>query len=258
MQTEHLNLGYGDKILLKDIGFTIQSQDRIGLLGMNGAGKSTLIKALAGEIMPSKGEIINAPKLRIGYFSQQHLDTLRETESPLWHMLRIAPNESAQKLRGYLGGFNFGGDMVTSSIEHFSGGEKARLSLALLIWQKPHLLLLDEPTNHLDLDMRHALVMALQQFDGALIVVSHDRSLLASCVDEFWLVADQKVVPFDGDLEDYRAWCAKSWHLHKQNNHAAAAVDKAPAVKKATASEIFEQKNLKQKVAKLEKKLTTA
>ena len=257
MQTEHLNLGYGDKILLKDIGFTIQSQDRIGLLGMNGAGKSTLIKALAGEIMPSKGEIINAPKLRIGYFSQQHLDTLRETESPLWHMLRIAPNESAQKLRGYLGGFNFGGDMVTSSIEHFSGGEKARLSLALLIWQKPHLLLLDEPTNHLDLDMRHALVMALQQFDGALIVVSHDRSLLASCVDEFWLVADQKVVPFDGDLEDYRAWCAKSWQLHKQNNHAAAAVDKAPAVKKATASEIFEQKNLKQKVAKLEKKLTT-
>ena len=260
MQADKLDLGYGDNTLLKSIEFTIQSQDRIGLLGMNGAGKSTLIKALAGELTPLSGEIVTAPNLRIGYFSQQHLDTLRENESPLWHMQRLAPNENWQKLRNYLGGFNFGGDMVSEPITNFSGGEKARLSLALLIWQKPHLLLLDEPTNHLDLDMRHALVMALQQFDGALIVVSHDRSLLANCVDDFWLVADQTVRPFDGDLDDYRTWCAQRWQLHKQNNHSPAndkagkTTPNAPA--KSAATQQFEQKALKQKIAKLEKQMS--
>ena len=261
MQADKLDLGYGAQPLLKHIEFTIQSQDRIGLLGMNGAGKSTLIKALAGELTPLSGEIIHAPNLRIGYFSQQHLDTLREHESPLWHMQRLAPTENWQKLRNYLGGFNIGGDMVTDPITNFSGGEKARLALALLIWQKPHLLLLDEPTNHLDLDMRHALVVALQQFDGALIVVSHDRSLLGSCVDDFWLVADQKVSVFDGDLDDYRAWCAQRWQLHKQNNHtptatttkAVAQVPTVPAKSAATLQ--FEQKSLKQKISKLEKQM---
>lgn len=272
IQADHLDLGYGDSPLLKGAKFTIQSQDRIGLLGMNGAGKSTLIKALAGELTPLKGEIVNAPNLRIGYFSQQHLDTLRENESPMWHMIRIAPTESPQKLRGYLGGFNFSGDRVNESILNFSGGEKARLALALLIWTKPHLLLLDEPTNHLDLDMRHALVMALQQFDGALIVVSHDRSLLANCVDEFWLVADQTVTPFDGDLDDYRAWCARSWQLHKQTNHAKnddsqkkkknkknapepiAATPISSGKSRATIE--FEQKNLSTKISKLEKQMS--
>ena len=272
IQADHLDLGYGDSPLLKGAKFTIQSQDRIGLLGMNGAGKSTLIKALAGELTPLKGEIVNAPNLRIGYFSQQHLDTLRENESPMWHMIRIAPTESPQKLRGYLGGFNFSGDRVNESILNFSGGEKARLALALLIWTKPHLLLLDEPTNHLDLDMRHALVMALQQFDGALIVVSHDRSLLANCVDEFWLVADQTVTPFDGDLDDYRAWCARSWQLHKQTNHAKnddsqkkkknkknapEPIAAAPVVSgKSRATIEFEQKNLSTKISKLEKQMS--
>lgn len=272
IQADHLDLGYGDSPLLKGAKFTIQSQDRIGLLGMNGAGKSTLIKALAGELTPLKGEIVNAPNLRIGYFSQQHLDTLRENESPMWHMIRIAPTESPQKLRGYLGGFNFSGDRVNESILNFSGGEKARLALALLIWTKPHLLLLDEPTNHLDLDMRHALVMALQQFDGALIVVSHDRSLLANCVDEFWLVADQTVTPFDGDLDDYRAWCARSWQLHKQTNHAKnddsqkkkknkknapEPIAAAPVVSgKSRATIEFEQKNLSTKINKLEKQMS--
>ncbi|MFZ1891575.1 MAG: ATP-binding cassette domain-containing protein [Formosimonas sp.] len=271
MQAEKIDLGYGSTALLENIAFTIQSQDRIGLLGMNGAGKSTLIKALAQELTPLTGEIINAPNLRIGYFSQQHLDTLRETESPLWHMIQLAPTENYQKLRGYLGGFNFAGDRVNESIENFSGGEKARLALALLIWKQPHLLLLDEPTNHLDLDMRHALVMALQQFDGALIVVSHDRSLLANCVDQFWLVADGNVSEFDGDLDDYRAWCAKSWQLQKQANHAGGSVknskknkaaDKviepiAPeAPKKGKATLEFEQKNLKQKIAKIEKQMS--
>ena len=266
IQADKLDLGYGDTALLEDIAFTIQSQDRIGLLGMNGAGKSTLIKALAGELIPLRGEIVNAPNLRIGYFSQQHLDTLRENESPLWHMIRLAPNENYQKLRNYLGGFNFAGDRVNESIINFSGGEKARLALALLIWQKPHLLLLDEPTNHLDLDMRHALVMALQQFDGALIVVSHDRSLLANCVDQFWLVADRTVREFDGDLDDYRNWCAKSWQLHKQANHAPKTetakkhVEVAPVVAdkhagKSKATIEFEQKKLKQSISKLEKQL---
>ena len=266
IQADKLDLGYGDTALLENIAFTIQSQDRIGLLGMNGAGKSTLIKALAGELIPLRGEIVNAPNLRIGYFSQQHLDTLRENESPLWHMIRLAPNENYQKLRNYLGGFNFAGDRVNESIINFSGGEKARLALALLIWQKPHLLLLDEPTNHLDLDMRHALVMALQQFDGALIVVSHDRSLLANCVDQFWLVADRTVREFDGDLDDYRNWCAKSWQLHKQANHAPKTetakkhVEVAPVVAdkhagKSKATIEFEQKKLKQLISKLEKQL---
>ena len=268
IQADKLDLGYGDTALLENIAFTIQSQDRIGLLGMNGAGKSTLIKALAGELTPLRGEIVNAPNLRIGYFSQQHLDTLRENESPLWHMIRLAPNENYQKLRNYLGGFNFAGDRVNESIINFSGGEKARLALALLIWQKPHLLLLDEPTNHLDLDMRHALVMALQQFDGALIVVSHDRSLLANCVDQFWLVADRTVSEFDGDLDDYRNWCAKSWQLHKQANHAPKTetakkhVEAAPVVAdkhagKSKATLEFEQKKLKQSISKLEKQLAS-
>ena len=186
---------------------------------MNGAGKSTLIKALAQELTPQTGTITTAQNLRIGYFSQQHLDTLREDESPLWHMQKLAPDENWQILRNYLGGFHFQGERVTESIRDFSGGEKARLALALLIWQKPHLLLLDEPTNHLDLDMRHALTVALQQFNGALIVVSHDRSLLANCVDDFWLVADGTVKPFEGDLDDYRAWCAQSWQLFKQSTH---------------------------------------
>ena len=184
MQTDGIKLGYGEKVLLNPVAFSIQSHDRIGLLGMNGAGKSTLIKALAQELAPLSGNITTAQNLRIGYFSQQHLDTLREDESPLWHMQRLAPNENVQVLRNFLGGFHFQGDRVIEAITNFSGGEKARLALALLIWQKPHLLLLDEPTNHLDLDMRHALTVALQQFNGALIVVSHDRS----CWRTAWMI----------------------------------------------------------------------
>ncbi len=271
MQTDGIQLGYGDKTLLDKVAFSIQSHDRIGLLGMNGAGKSTLIKALAQELTPLSGSITTAQNLRIGYFSQQHLDTLREDESPLWHMQRLAPNENVQVLRNFLGGFHFQGDRVIESITNFSGGEKARLALALLIWQKPHLLLLDEPTNHLDLDMRHALTVALQQFNGALIVVSHDRSLLANCVDDFWLVANGTVKPFDGDLEDYRAWCAKSWQLYQHDKNQANAqeplaesqsnVNKREARQQATQNRIAlanAQKPLKQQLAKLEKTLHSA
>ncbi|MCE1176139.1 MAG: ATP-binding cassette domain-containing protein [Burkholderiales bacterium] len=271
MQTDGIQLGYGDKTLLDKVAFSIQSHDRIGLLGMNGAGKSTLIKALAQELTPLSGSITTAQNLRIGYFSQQHLDTLREDESPLWHMQRLAPNENVQVLRNFLGGFHFQGDRVIERITNFSGGEKARLALALLIWQKPHLLLLDEPTNHLDLDMRHALTVALQQFNGALIVVSHDRSLLANCVDDFWLVANGTVKPFDGDLEDYRAWCAKSWQLYQHDKNQANAqeslaesqsnVNKREARQQATQNRIAlanAQKPLKQQLAKLEKTLHSA
>ena len=271
MQTDGIRLGYGEKVLLSKISFSIQSHDRIGLLGMNGAGKSTLIKALAQELTPLSGSITTAQNLRIGYFSQQHLDTLREDESPLWHMQRLAPNENVQVLRNFLGGFHFQGDRVIERITNFSGGEKARLALALLIWQKPHLLLLDEPTNHLDLDMRHALTVALQQFNGALIVVSHDRSLLANCVDDFWLVANGTVKPFDGDLEDYRAWCAKSWQLYQHDKNQANAqeslaesqsnVNKREARQQATQNRIAlanAQKPLKQQLAKLEKTLHSA
>ena len=273
MQTDGISLGYGDTPLLQKVAFSIQSHDRIGLLGMNGAGKSTLIKALAQELSPLSGEITTAQSLRIGYFSQQHLDTLREDESPLWHMQKLAPDANIQVLRNYLGGFHFQGDRVAESIENFSGGEKARLALALLIWQKPHLLLLDEPTNHLDLDMRHALTIALQQFNGALIVVSHDRSLLANCVDDFWLVADGTVKPFDGDLDDYRAWCAQSWQLFKQSTHdkktdpnnengeGESSQNKKEARQQAAQRRTAlnaAQKPLKQKLAKLEKQLETA
>ena len=271
MQTDGIKLGYGEKVLLNPVAFSIQSHDRIGLLGMNGAGKSTLIKALAQELAPLSGNITTAQNLRIGYFSQQHLDTLREDESPLWHMQRLAPNENVQVLRNFLGGFHFQGDRVIEAITNFSGGEKARLALALLIWQKPHLLLLDEPTNHLDLDMRHALTVALQQFNGALIVVSHDRSLLANCVDDFWLVADGTVKPFEGDLDDYRAWCAKSWQLYKQDknqveqddpsNAETSTVNKREARQQATQNRIAlanAQKPLKQQLSKLEKTLHSA
>ena len=273
MQTDGISLGYGDTPLLQKVAFSIQSHDRIGLLGMNGAGKSTLIKALAQELSPLSGEITTAQSLRIGYFSQQHLDTLREDESPLWHMQKLAPDANIQVLRNYLGGFHFQGDRVAESIENFSGGEKARLALALLIWQKPHLLLLDEPTNHLDLDMRHALTIALQQFNGALIVVSHDRSLLANCVDDFWLVADGTVKPFEGDLDDYRAWCAQSWQLFKQSTHdkktdpnnengeGESSQNKKEARQQAAQRRTAlnaAQKPLKQKLAKLEKQLETA
>ena len=273
MQTDGISLGYGDKPLLQKVAFSIQSHDRIGLLGMNGAGKSTLIKALAQELTPLTGTITTAQNLRIGYFSQQHLDTLREDESPLWHMQKLAPDENWQILRNYLGGFHFQGERVTESIRDFSGGEKARLALALLIWQKPHLLLLDEPTNHLDLDMRHALTVALQQFNGALIVVSHDRSLLANCVDDFWLVADGTVKPFEGDLDDYRAWCAQSWQLFKQSAHDKKTdpnnengENESSQNKKEARQQAAQRRNalnaaqkpLKQKLEKLEKQLEAA
>lgn len=202
---EGVAVGYSDTPTLSKITLSLEGGARIGLLGPNGAGKSTLIKLIAGELKALSGRVTQARDLKIGYFAQHQLDYLREEESPLWHMNRIAPTTREQELRDFLGGFDFRGDMVMAPIGPMSGGEKARLALALIVWQRPNLLLLDEPTNHLDLDMRAALTLALQDFEGALIVVSHDRSLLESSTNTFWKVGEGTVKVFDGDLADYRA-----------------------------------------------------
>ena len=206
LRMEKVSAGYGERTILDSIKLNLVPGSRIGLLGRNGAGKSTLIKLLAGTLQPQQGEIGLAKGVKLGYFAQHQLEFLRADESPLQHLSRLAPRELEQQLRDYLGGFGFQGDQVTDKTERFSGGEKARLVLALIVWQRPNLLLLDEPTNHLDLDMRQALTEALIDFEGALVVVSHDRHLLRSTTDDLYLVHGGKVEQFDGDLEDYQQW----------------------------------------------------
>jgi ATP-binding cassette subfamily F protein 3 len=205
---EKASAGYVDRNILDNITMTLRPGCRIGLLGRNGAGKSTLIKLLAGAIKQQGGQRKEAKALNIGYFAQHQLEQLRPDESPLQHLVRLEPTTPEQELRDYLGGFDFRGDMASRAIEPFSGGEKSRLALALLIRTKPNLLLLDEPTNHLDLEMREALTFALQDYEGGMVFVSHDRHLLRTCADELLLVADGKALEFDGDLDDYAAWLA--------------------------------------------------
>ncbi|WP_373776167.1 ATP-binding cassette domain-containing protein, partial [Neisseria dentiae] len=206
LKLDQADLGYGATTVLHGISLSLESGARYGLLGVNGSGKSTFIKALAGEPVLQGGQMVKSDKLNIGYFAQHQLDTLREDQSPLWHIQQLSPEVREQEIRNFLGGFNFIGDTALQKIAPFSGGEKARLALAMIVWQKPNLLLLDEPTNHLDLDMRHALTLALQSFQGALIVVSHDRSLLEATTDSFLLIDKGRLKPFDGDLNDYRLW----------------------------------------------------
>jgi ATP-binding cassette subfamily F protein 3 len=210
VRLEHVTLGYGDPAttppILAHLDWSILAGDRIGLLGPNGAGKSTLLKGIAGTLAPRRGERHTAQALKIGYFAQHQVEQLREEESPLWHLGKLEPGTREQEFRDFLGGFDFRGDMASAPIGRFSGGEKARLTLALLVRQKPNLLILDEPTNHLDIEMREALAEALQDYGGALVVVAHDRHLLRATTDALWLVADGKVAPFDGDLDDYRDW----------------------------------------------------
>jgi ATP-binding cassette, subfamily F, member 3 len=194
------------KTIVSDIKFALQSGQRYGLLGINGAGKSTLLKTIAGELEPLAGTANFNKGLVVGYFAQHQVEMLRDDQSPLWHLQRIAPRVRDQELRSFLGGFNFPGEMAIGSIANFSGGEKARLALAMTVWQRPNLLLLDEPTNHLDLETREALTVALAQFEGTLVLVSHDRHLLRATTDQFLIVADGTLQPFDGDLEDYRDW----------------------------------------------------
>jgi ATP-binding cassette subfamily F protein 3 len=195
--------GYGDVAVLRGIRMTLRPGSRLGLLGRNGAGKSTMMKLLAGVLAPLAGQRVEGKGLQIGYFAQHQLEQLRPDESALWHLTRLSPKTREQDLRDFIGGFNFHGDQATDPVGPMSGGEKSRLALALIVWQRPNLLLLDEPTNHLDLEMRHALTLGLQDYEGALVLVSHDRSLLRATADELWLVDDGKVTEFDGDLEDY-------------------------------------------------------
>jgi len=214
---EDIKLGYDSTTILEHVHINLQPGSRIGLLGHNGAGKSTFIKLLAGELKAQSGRVEASSELRIGYFAQHQLEQLHPEDTPLEHFFResqrLGKNASEQSLRNHLGGFAFSGDKVDAKIGPFSGGEKARLVFATLVYQKPNLLLLDEPTNHLDLDMRHAISLALQEFEGAMVIVSHDRHLLRSVTDEFYLVADKKVAVFKGDLDDYRQWITEQKKL---------------------------------------------
>jgi ATP-binding cassette subfamily F protein 3 len=228
MAISDVNVGYADKPILSNVSLTVRPKERIGLLGPNGAGKTTLIKLLAGELKSITGKRILGKDLNIGYFAQHQLEQLRAEESPLQHMQRQDSSATEQELLNYLGGFDFRGDMARSACEKFSGGEKSRLALALLIWTRPSLLLLDEPTNHLDLEMRHALTLALQAFEGGVILISHDRSLLRTTCDQFLLVANGAASIFDGDLDDYATWVAEQ----RTQAKAAAAIEAPVAEKK--------------------------
>ena len=214
LSIRHGQAGHGESVILNNINLTLLPGSRIGLLGPNGAGKSTLMDALLGQGDEGatstllSGERTCGDHLAIGYFAQHQLESLDLDASPFLHLQRLSPRASEQSVRNFLGGFDFHGDEALSPIRSFSGGEKARVALAVIAWQKPNLLLLDEPTNHLDLEMRQALTMALQNFEGAIVVVSHDRHLLRNTVDEFWLVNDGRVVEYQGDLEDYERWLA--------------------------------------------------
>ncbi|MCR1836573.1 ABC transporter ATP-binding protein [Pasteurella caecimuris] len=257
---EQASAGYGKGEsaveILRKIKLNLVPGSRIGLLGKNGAGKSTLIKLLAQELTALSGMVQLAKGVKLGYFAQHQLDTLRAEESALWHMQKLAPEQTEQQLRDYLGSFAFQGDKVNQPVSSFSGGEKARLVLALIVWQRPNLLLLDEPTNHLDLDMRQALTEALVDYEGSLVVVSHDRHLLRNTVEEFYLVHDKQVEPFKGDLEDYQKW------LMEQNSQSSTrSVEENTATETAHSNQSRkEQKRreaeLRQQTAPLRKKIT--
>ena len=200
---ENLKIGYGDKVVLSGVSFSIRSGERIGILGVNGAGKSTQVKAIVGELTPMSGELRRGQGLEIGYFAQHQLDQLRMDETPLEHLRHLAPDAREQELRDFLGTYRFSGDFVEAKVAPMSGGEKARLALALIAWKKPNLLVLDEPTNHLDMETREALTMALSTYEGAVLLVSHDRHLLRAVTDELWLVHEGRKEVFEGDLDDY-------------------------------------------------------
>ena len=243
---EKVSAGYEDLLILDEIKLNLVPGSRIGLLGRNGAGKSTLVKLLSNQLQPKSGKIEINTNAKIGYFAQHQLEFLHLDESPMQHLSRLAPDEKELPLRNFLGSFGFQGDKAFDIVTPFSGGEKARLVLALLVWQKPNLLLLDEPTNHLDLEMRHALTVALQAFEGAMVVVSHDRHLLRTTIDDLYLVHDKKVEPFAGDLDDYHQWLSDQQRIEKQ---AAQGVDKVASVS-------ANRKDQKRLEAEFRKKLT--
>lgn len=256
---DEMAVGYQGVALIKGIVLAIRPGERIGLLGRNGAGKTTLIKLLAKELAPLSGKRVEGKDLNIGYFAQHQLEQLRLDESPLQHMMKLDPLTREQEHLNFLGGFDFKGDMARSPCLNFSGGEKSRLALALLIWTRPNLLLLDEPTNHLDLEMRHALTMALQDYQGGVVLVSHDRALLRASCDEFVLVADGQAVPFDGDLEAYSLWLNEQRLKEKQNVQATLEVKPAKqdrAMNKAERqARIAERRPLLKEVAELDNRI---
>ena len=265
LQLESVEAGYPGEgaeppaYILHDVGFRLEAGERIGLLGPNGAGKSTLVKTLVGELTPLEGERKAHKDLKIGYFAQHTVESLREGASPLEHLQDKAPGVGAQVLRDFLGGWNFAGDRAFESVDGFSGGERARLALALIAWDKPNLLLLDEPTNHLDLDMREALADALADFDGALVLVSHDRHLLGLVCDSFWRVADGKVESFDGDLDDYARWLRSRGNASKKKDNAAVAAPTESSAdrRRASAAQRESEKVSRQRIKKLETRIAT-
>jgi ATP-binding cassette subfamily F protein 3 len=252
IKVEKVTLSYGEKIILDSVSLSIKPGDRLALLGPNGAGKSTLIKLLATKNNPSRGSIEAAESLKIGYFAQHQLEELDGSASPLLHLQRLNKKATERDLRNFLGGFGFHGDKTLAAVAPFSGGEKARLALALLVYQKPNLLLLDEPTNHLDIEMRHALSSALQDFSGAMIIVSHDRHLLRTITDQFLLVADGKLSFFDGDLDDYAQW-VKNEHKSESLIKTGSASDKSR--KQLESKKRQQQKPLREALKKAEKQL---
>ncbi|MGB0893689.1 MAG: ABC transporter ATP-binding protein [Parashewanella sp.] len=250
---DKVQVGYDDKPILTSVKLNLVPGARIGLLGRNGAGKSTLIKLLSAQLKPLSGSYQPNVGLKIGYFAQHQIEFLSLDDTPLLHLQRLAPDAKELELRNFLGGFGFIGDMALAPVRPFSGGEKARLVLALLVWQRPNLLLLDEPTNHLDLDMRHALTMALQSFEGAMVIVSHDRHLLRLTCNDYYLVDDGKVQPFNGDLEDYHQWLLKAakQSITESNNNtlsASASIDKKERKRR--------EAELRQQLSPLKKQLT--
>lgn len=263
------SIGYAaDAVIASNVNLTLLPGSRLGLLGPNGAGKSTLIKSLASQLPLLAGERTEPQHLKIGYFAQHQLELLDANDTPMQIIQRMAPKMTEQEIRDFLGGYGFRGDMVVSKVEPFSGGERARLVLAILAFEKPNLLLLDEPTNHLDLDMRYALSMALQAYEGAIVIVSHDRHLLKMCCDELYLVANGKAEPFDDDMDGYVRWLQNQLSAEKSNASSAAnaASHTDQAVKENSAENRQEQKRraaelrqklspIKNRLSKLEKQL---
>lgn len=252
IKMEQVAIGYSDKPILSKVHLNLVPGARIGLLGRNGAGKSTLIKLLSGQLSPMTGLYEPNPGVNIGYFAQHQIEFLRLDDTPMQHLVRLAPNAREQELRNFLGGFGINGDMALSPVRPFSGGEKARLVLALLVWQRPNLLLLDEPTNHLDLEMRHALTMALQTFEGAMVVVSHDRHLLRLTCSDYYLVDQGEVRAFDGDLDDYHQWLLDAAKANSNQNSTSDEIK--PAADKKQQKRL--EAEIRQKVSPLKRKQT--
>jgi ATP-binding cassette subfamily F protein 3 len=264
-------------VIVRNVSKSVLAGQRIGILGANGQGKSTVVKTIARDLKPISGEITEGKGLNIGYFAQQELDVLRPADTPLEHMIRLVKDMTAagkiigqqtreQDLRSFLGTFNFGGDMVKQAVGSMSGGEKARLVLCMIVWQRPNLLLLDEPTNHLDLATREALAMALNEFEGTVMLVSHDRALLRSVCDEFWMVSHGGVEPFDGDLDDYQRYlldeAKRQRELIKEASSAAAKAERKAQAEAAAAAAKVKAKpapsgSLKRKLADIEARMAT-